>query len=259
MPLWKRILTCLCTFKKRTLQEPKHIHKTLKDSLNNPIIRNESKETSRFVLLSGSLTVEAAIVLPLFLFAMINILSLFLMFESYGTQLARLHQSGRQLAILAYAQGTAAEQDVELVTAERVKPLIGMMGYPGCLVVNGCVMHKWIGYDLNGSASSGEAVEEMVFVTAQGSVYHTSRSCSYLNPAVESVSAAQAASMKNEDGQYYTSCQTCGGQSDIVYITGDGERYHSSISCGGLKRTVDCVTISRALEMGRHVCSRCGG
>lgn len=269
MPLWKQIV--LFFNKKHSLQELCLVKKTLKDSLNNPTIQKDSKGVSCFAFL----TVETALVLPLFLFAMINILSLFLMFESYGSRLAKLHQAGRQLAVLAYAQeadsqdaaipdapllnADSQEKDIELVSAEYVEPIIGIMGYPGCLVVSGCIMHKWIGYDLTGSEATGTTAEEMVYLTENGSVYHTSRSCSYLNPNVESVSANQAALMKNGEGENYTPCRICGGQSVIVYITGDGNRYHSSITCGGLKRTVDCVTKTRAREMGKHACSRCGG
>ena len=258
MSLWKINIEALILNKNNSLQEHKIIKKTLNDSLITPNIPNDSKGASCFGLLSGSLTVEAAFVLPLFLFAMINILSLFLMFESYGAQLAKLHQTGRQLAVLSYLQGTDQEQDIELVTARRIEPLIGIMGYQGSLVVNGCVMHKWIGYDLAGEAVSGEQTEEMVFVTERGSVFHSSRGCTYLNPAVESVTVAQASERRNENGRKYTPCQTCGGQGELVYITGDGERYHTSISCGGLKRKVNCITRTAALTMGKHACTRCG-
>ena len=260
MPLWKKNFSYIILSKKHSLQERKNINKTLTNSLINPNIQKDSKEVSCFALLSGSLTAEAALVLPLFLFAMVNILSLFLMFESYGTHLAGLHQSGRQLAVLAYAQGDKTQNtDIELVSEEYIKPLIGIMGYQGCLVVNGCVMHKWIGYDLTGEAAVGQEEEEMVFITAHGSVYHISRNCVYLNPTVESVPVSQAVSLKNISGKTYTACQSCGGKGLWVYITEDGERYHSSIGCSGLKRTVDCVTKKYAEKMGRHGCSKCSG
>ena len=95
MSLWKINIEALILNKNNSLQEHKIIKKTLNDSLITPNIPNDSKGASGFGLLSGSLTVEAAFVLPLFLFARINILSLFLMFESYGAQLAKLHQTGR--------------------------------------------------------------------------------------------------------------------------------------------------------------------
>lgn len=258
MSLWEKNLFILISGCKNSLQERLIIKNTLIDSLKNPNIQKDSKEASRFAFLSGSITVEAALVLPLFLFAMVNILSLFLMFESYGVQLARLHQSGRQLSVLAYAQGTdTAKQDVELVSAEYVKPLVNLMGYRGCLVVSGCVMHKWIGYDLSGTAASGREEEEMVFVAAHGEVYHESRNCSYLNPDIRTVTTQNVIFMKNRDGIAYTPCQSCQGHGELVYITDDGERYHSSIGCSGLKRTIDCVPKKSALQGGRHACSRC--
>ena len=259
MSLWNRNKVTFNTNTKNSLQEQLHFFKTLKDSLITPHIHNPFKEASRFACLPGSLTAEAALVFPLFMFAMINLCTLFLMFQSYGQHLAQIHQTGRQMAVWAYVQGTDVEkQEVELMEIEYVKPLVNLMGYRGCLLVNGCVIHKWIGYDLKGTTDTGTTKEQMVYVTKYGSVYHTLRSCSYLNPKVETVLKAVVTEKRNADGSRYTPCQTCEGNGQVVYITNDGEHYHSTVTCGGLKRTVDCISQKTALEQGRRSCSKCG-
>ena len=58
------------------------------------------KKASRRALPAG-MTVEAAVVLPVFLFAVANLLSLFLVFWTYSSKEAQLHQTARQLALLA--------------------------------------------------------------------------------------------------------------------------------------------------------------
>ena len=58
----------------------------------------------------------------------------------------------------------------------------------------------------------------------------------------------------------YTACRLCGGEPGLFsyyYVTEEGERYHTSLSCSGLKRTVYLVRLSEA--EGRTACSRCGG
>ena len=53
----------------------------------------------------------------------------------------------------------------------------------------------------------------------------------------------------------YRQCEYCGGgSSDTVYVTSEGECFHSSRSCSRLKRTVHRVKLS---ETGLPPCSRC--
>lgn len=72
-----------------------------------------AKKASRRALPAG-MTVEAAVVLPVFLFAVANLLSLFLVFWTYSAKEAQLHQTVRQLALYAYGQEDG-EPDVRLM------------------------------------------------------------------------------------------------------------------------------------------------
>ena len=106
--------------------------------------------------LPGNLTVEAAIALPLFLFAVINLLSLFLMFQEFSVQEGRLHQTGRMLSMLAHGQ-ESGEAGYPAGATERVEPLIPVAGFPKTFVASGCVMHKWIGFALGEEEGNGAA------------------------------------------------------------------------------------------------------
>ncbi len=54
----------------------------------------------------------------------------------------------------------------------------------------------------------------------------------------------------------YTPCEFCYAGEDRVYVTDWGNRYHSSKGCSGLKRTVYIVEKSQVPEL--PPCSRCG-
>lgn len=208
--------------------------------------------------LPGNMTVEAALVLPVFLFAMVNLLSLIVMFQTFSVQEGKLHQAGRELALLAYGQ-EEQQQDIRLVKVSRISPVFPVAAFPASTVVNGCVVHKWIGYDLSqGDVISGDEKEEMVYVTRSGTAYHRQRECVYLNPSVRMLGISQAQNAVNSEGRRYTACSACGGNSQIVYVTEDGVRYHSTVTCSGLKRTIDTVTLQEAVEAGKHACPRCG-
>ena len=52
----------------------------------------------------------------------------------------------------------------------------------------------------------------------------------------------------------------CGGKENegTVFITDYGNRYHTSLNCGELKRTVRSVTLPEAEEAGLRACKKCG-
>lgn len=229
----------------------------LPDSQKLPSLNKEEKASCQ--ALPGNMTAEAAVVLPLFLFAAVNLLSLILMFQEFSIQEGSLHQTGRTLSLLAYGQEDRAQEDIRLVTVSRAEAVFPLAAYRSGSIVNGCVMHKWIGYDPgDADGAEGGGKEEMVYITASGEAYHLRRGCVYLNPSVSLVAREEAQNSRNRDGKAYTACSSCGGDSDIVYISESGERYHSTAGCSGLKRTVECVSLAEALARGRHVCPGCG-
>lgn len=242
---------------KKSLQKQKTRQITPIYSSNIPVFLWHEERTS-CPALPGSMTVEAAMVLPLFLFAMVNLLSLLLMFQTFSLQEGKLHQLGREMALLAYGN-ESGEQDIRLVKASRVSAIFPAAAFPTASIVNGCVMHKWIGYDLSqGEGSKQQEKEEMVYITQSGTAYHRERGCIYLNPSVKMMGVDQARTAVNQDGGVYTACELCGGNSEIVYVTETGSRFHSTITCSGLRRTIDYVTLQEAMAAGYHACPRCG-
>ena len=112
----------------------------------------------------------------------------------------------------------------------------------------------WTGYERTGFGTENG---ETVYVTETGLVYHKDYHCTHLELSIRMVPLSDVARLRNESGGKYHACEHCGAESaGGVYITDTGDRYHSSLSCSGLKRTVYAVPVSEVV--GKGACSRCG-
>ena len=113
---------------------------------------------------------------------------------------------------------------------------------------------KWVG-DIDLSGDGVEQQSAWVYITPTGSAYHKSRSCTYLDLSVRPVGRLQVGSDRNASGERYRPCEHCTGSGNTVFITDYGNRYHSSLTCSGLKRTIQMVHLSEV--EGRHPCQKC--
>ena len=96
-----------------------------------------------------------------------------------------------------------------------------------------------------------------MYVTATGSVYHEDTECTHLKLSIRPVEKTSLSDMRNHNGAIYHACEKCGDNAgNTVYITNEGNRYHSSLSCSGLKRTVKQITREEASQM--RACKKCG-
>ncbi len=265
----------------------------------------------------GSMTVEAALVVPLFLFFFLNLMSAIEMIRLHGNLQAALWETGRELAVYGYAydKGLGGEREeqaildlggtlltdfavygklvrdvgtnyleqsplsngakslqllessylgegdcIDLKLTYSVSPWVKVVGFAPFRMSNRYYAKAWTGYDLQGSEESQEEGEDYVYMTEHGKVYHETPDCSYLRRTVLAVEEESIGFKKNESGKHYTPCERCAGQrpeEGMVYITPDGERYHSSRQCSSLNRNIR--TVPRKEVEGRYPpCSRCG-
>ena len=117
----------------------------------------------------------------------------------------------------------------------------------------------WTGVLAEGGGAGEEDAGQLVYVAEHGSVYHTTLDCTYLRLSVTAVSYAGVKERRNQWGSRYTPCERCAKYAEetpVVWITGEGRRYHTDRDCGGLTRTVETVPLA---ETGLPPCSRCGG
>ena len=160
---------------------------------------------------------------------------------SGGIDCSQSHMSGRT--------GIA-----QLTAVYKIRIPVPIFAIPPVSYRESIKVKTWCGYEKAGLESDDS---ETVYVTETGVVYHKDYNCTHLKLSIHMASASEIEHMRNESGGKYHPCEHCGNiSSGNVYITDYGDRYHSSLSCSGLKRTVYAIPLSEAV--GKGACSKCG-
>lgn len=236
----------------------------------------------------GNLTVEAALTLPVFMTGLLTLVSsLYMCLLSQKIQASLLLASERMAHVAS--DGNVDIEDARSFLAEGLSEADLRFIYNGidgmdlsdsviehneyinlklyCSLVpfsdafgiikipleRRCLTHIWCGYDSDYFGGG-----EYVYITEDSKVYHSDRNCRHLRITVLATSPGQIRTVRNESGARYKPCEHCHAKlSDkLLYITPQGDRYHNSITCSGLKRSVRRVRKSEAGD--RRPCSRCG-
>ena len=214
----------------------------------------------------GSLTVETALILPLFLLASLTLLSFIDVMKMSIEQQMRQQEILRNGAVYANHIGeVTAEREGDFIKLDYVYPVklpIGGFGYKKVLVRQRSMVHIFNGYD----DSQGDRVgkqQEYVYMTEYGSVYHIKRNCSSLNVEIKEIPGNKVSIARNTDGKKYNKCHSCAREYTkkelkalSLYITDYGVKYHTRINCAELTRTVRVVRIEDT--GGKPACRICG-
>ena len=293
---------------------PLYVENNKRINSENPVYTLKNKRasvSSSFKSLKASLTVEAAMVLPLFLFAMLALIYMTEALRFSGNLQVAMSETAREAAVYSYPYmeltggkipgGRAGSKimgaaGAKAVTMERLgDSYIGnspvRKGSGGVSFIHSDILKNDIvdlaavwetdipyipdelqaikiidrarvraftGYDnTHGSTGDDEEDEDItVYVTEYGRVYHKDRNCSHLKLTIESAKKNELSGKRNEYGGKYYECEYCGGKSATSYfITTDGDRYHSSRTCPGLKRTIHEMKLS---DTDLPPCKDCG-
>lgn len=260
---------------------------------NDPLNQHEKERASAFIS-RGSITLEAAVVVPIFFFAMLCLAYLLELMAIQTTIRNALYSTGKTLAQETYVSSLVTTQEIEaevvnnigrewldksivedgsagiqcgnsicdmitgvmnLSAKYRVKIPIAMFGIAPISYEETLRVKMWNG---SGSELYEHANEQLVYVTETGMVYHADQHCTYLDMSVHSVRREEVEEQRNESGAKYHACENCASNqnnSDIYYITDYGTRYHVSLDCKKIKRNIYAIPVEEAYGMGG--CSKC--
>ena len=241
---------------------------------------------------SASLTMEAALVFPVFFFTIYLLWQLFLLLLFQIEVCHKITETAMKYAHLGYAERKAEEKEIDI--SWLYQPIL-WTALPGVDQVEGLwllcipeedgaiqvkvgyqflceavffqkfslpVQQSFRFYPYIGKTDEDlfvtEEAKDVVYVTEYGTVYHESRACGYLNVVVRPVTAARVTQERNSSGRRYSLCERCDDETatGTVYISAGGERYHLVANCPALKRTI--TEKSREEVAGMPACHKCG-
>lgn len=257
------------------------------------VFYRQIKEHLALPPLKATFTVEAAAVLPIFIFAIVFIMIFFRILSiewgitSGCIDTARLvaisgengsslpletvviggceanivrnkvpteYITGKQLGI-DFSQTRVDEKDVDILVNYSVRPTINIFKNLTFDISKRIRMRRWVGYN----PLEANDVNGSVYVTESGVAYHKDIDCVYLNPSIKAVNAVDISGLRNQSHGKYYSCDICGnGKASIYYIADYGRVYHTNISCKSLKRSIKSFGLDEAKSKGYHICPKCG-
>lgn len=241
----------------------------------------------------ASITIEASLVIPIFLFAVLCLI--------YTMEIQALHTQIRFAVENAAKEEAAQAGVIPIVNASRLKQnivnQIGRERLDRSILINGAegircnksylsvfndeihvkaeyciqlpfpefthikmplheemIIKAWTGKQ---NSNKNQDIDTIVYITEYGRVYHEDSMCAYLAPKVKYAPYKDVKNLRNRYGEKYKRCTKCnyGEPLSGVYISEHGNKYHTSLSCSGLKRNVYAVKKS---EVGiRKGCSKC--
>ena len=258
----------------------------------------QRREAPQCTRLEGSLTVEAAVIIPLFATFFSFLLFYFRIMNVQLVVQEALEEIGRGLSVLSvkeleepdeeidylvlakgrlyfalkeeevilrYVKGGALgvsllmsdfEQDSILLRANYVMRFpITFFGNQDFWMSQAAYYRKWTGWK---GIEDESVLDGLVYITKYGEVYHVRRSCPYLALTIRKIMWKQLETERNKGGERYRECELCCDKTDFmdhVYITDYGDKYHYTITCGGLKRIIYQKRFSEV--GGMPACGKC--
>ena len=150
------------------------------------------------------------------------------------------------------------EDTIDIIVRYKIKMPLLFLSLDEIPMMQRVRLKGWNGWKANNENGEETDLEE-VYVALHGEVYHKTKNCTYINIKVDEIPFASINLTTNKNGEAYIECNICvRGQtvnSNHVYITSTGNKYHIRLNCSSLKRTVNVISIREVGSL--RPCSRC--
>lgn len=249
----------------------------------------DNHETSLCIYLKASLTVEASFIVPLMAGFFAIIVFFFRLIQVQVAVEEVLIYTGRKVAVessivsseevmyisaetifreaiseyeiinkyvknksrgITLSKSVFAEDEIWLRAEYEIKLPVAFFSIDSVWLSSENCFQKWIG-------NRDEFYDgDWVYITQNGTVYHTKRDCQALDISVKRASALKIESYRGKNGQKYYACKRCKEEAvSWVYYTDYGTLFHTKIDCSSLKRTIEKI---RKDKVGnRRICIFC--
>jgi hypothetical protein len=198
----------------------------------------KSERASAFTS-KGSLTLEAAVVVPLFFFAMLSLICVLEMMEVKSTMRHALQSAGREISQQSYVIPVTTGMGFK----QRIVKIIGKERLEQSLIRGGIA-----GIDCSKTTCHQENAEYDLSIRYQMEV-------PILLFKLPVVTCEERLKVKGWTG-LSTGTKTEDADT-VVYVTKEGNRYHSDRNCGGIVRHITVMEDSEA-ESHYRPCPKCG-
>lgn len=233
--------------------------------MDKPIISPEGMRmsNSKKIYISGSMTVEAAIVLPMFLFLFLSLFSFMEILRIQSNMLISLREIGKEMCVYGYAYDKLGNEAIENGVIPGI--LFGEMYVKEQVV-------KDIGEEEINASPIVDGVDGISFVTSSIMSNEKDivdlRAIYYVQPDFSFVYSPKYLVCSRFYGRAWTGYDvTTAPQKEdkqtYVYITETGEVYHKTLDCRSLKVIIQAIFPSdlenRRNEYGEKykACERC--
>lgn len=268
--------------------------KSFTEHQTSPFIHIKNLMVKR-VSVSASMTLEAALVIPIFTFAVVVFIYMMMIMNFQVKVNKALYNTARSMSKYSYAHENSQITNLALATAGVIHDT-GLSDIEALNIVGGAAGFHFLLSDFSdnnidivanytvkfpfpvigkiyinftqrartrayvGCAySNDEVTEKYVYITPYGQVYHIRKDCPYIKLTITEVESGRLETLRNHSGELYTQCEICKPviyENEKLYITEYGDKYHAWRNCSGLKRGIIRINIEQAGD--KRPCSKCG-
>ena len=216
-------------------------------------------KVSRHAAAKASLTVEAALALPLFMMTLVVLFVFLGLFGRLSEENLKRSNEARKLAMYGSMAGDTGPEWIDLCTPVSVPLPFGIASRSAAKLPVRARVRRWIGYTGGfgtGDTASGGQGSGTYFITDNEEVYHTEADCTHLDLTIIETTAAEVGKLRNAYGKRYKKCPGFPkNYTGTVYVTAKGDYCYPDTARGSLTRHVHIVS---ADELGSlPLCERC--